>query len=78
MRNTIAMSPLAERIASAVYQNSPRLYCFTCLAAQLRVKEHDVRAVSVVLVVREGHRLVRRVCSGCGRLGESLVIERLA
>ena len=72
------MSPLQERIAHAVYQNSPRLFCFTCLAAQLGVKEHDVRAVALVLIVRAGLQLVRRVCSRCHGSDEALVAQKLA
>jgi hypothetical protein len=72
------VSPLAERIAHAVYQNSPNSYCFTCLAAQQGVKEHDVRAVALVLLVRAGLRLVPRVCSGCQRPSEALVVQKSA
>ena len=70
------MSPLAQRIAHAVYQNSPHFYCFTCLAAQQGVREHDVRAVALTLIVRVGLQLVRRVCSRCQRSGEALVPQR--
>lgn len=72
------MSPLAQRIAHAVYENSPRLLCFPCLAAQLEVKEHDVRAVALVLIMRTGLRLVRRVCSRCQCSAEALVARKLA
>ncbi len=72
------MSPLAQRIAHAVYQNSPKFYCFACLAAQQEVEEHDVRAAALILIVRAGLRLVRRVCSRCQRSGEALVAQKLA
>jgi hypothetical protein len=72
------MSPLAERIAHAVYHNSPRLFCFTCLAAQQGLKEHDVRAVALVLVTRAGLRLVRRACSSCRRTDEVLAAQKVA
>ena len=73
-----AMNPIAQRVASAVYQSVPNSYCFTCLAAQQGLTEHDVRAVALVLIVRAGLRLVRRVCSGCHRSGEALVAEKPA
>jgi hypothetical protein len=72
------MSHLAQRIADAVHHNSPYLSCFACLAAQLRVKEHDVRAAALILIVRGGLRLVRRVCSRCHQSGEALAVQKLA
>jgi hypothetical protein len=67
------MSPLAQRVAAAVYQNCPHMLCFTCLAAQQGLNEHDIRAVALVLMARAGLRLVRRVCSLCQRTDEVLV-----
>lgn len=72
------MNPLAQRIADAVYQNSPHLYCFACLAAQQGVNEHDVRAVALVVILRGGLQLVRRVCSRCHRSGEALAPQKVA
>ena len=73
------MSPIAQRIARAVYENSPRLLCFPCLAAQLGLKEHDVRAVALVLIMRTSLRLVQLVvCSRCQRSAEALVAQNLA
>jgi hypothetical protein len=62
----------------AIHQNSPRVLCFACLAAQQGLKEHDVRAVALVLVVRTGLQLARRACSRCRRPSEALVARRLA
>jgi hypothetical protein len=67
------MTPLAQRIATAVYENSPHLFCFACLAVQQGVKEHDVRAVALLVIVRAGFQLVRRVCSRCRLSGETVV-----
>jgi hypothetical protein len=72
------MNPDAQRIAQAVSEKSPQLFCFRCLAAQLELKEHDVRAVATVLIVRAGLRLVRRACSRCHHSGETLVAQKLA
>jgi cytochrome c5 len=72
------MTPLAQRIATAVYENSPNLFCFACLAAQQGAKEHDVRAVALVVVMRGGLQLVRRVCSRCHRSGETLAPQKVA
>jgi hypothetical protein len=77
-RDTPPLSPLAQRIAHAVYESSPQLFCFPCLATQLGLKEHDVRAVALVLIVRADLRLVRRVCSRCQRPGEALVAQKFA
>jgi hypothetical protein len=72
------MSPLAQRIANAVSQNSPNVLCFRCLAAQQGLNEHDVRAVALVLVVRAGLGLVRRVCYSCRRTDEVLASQKVA
>jgi hypothetical protein len=72
------MTPLAQRIANAVYQNSPRVLCFTCLAAQQAVKEHDLRTIALVLMTRAGLRVVRRGCSACQRAGEVLLAQNAA
>ena len=72
------MSPVAQRIANAVYQNSPHVLCFTCLAAQEGLNEHDVRAAALVLVARAGLRLARRVCYSCRRANDALVSRKAA
>jgi hypothetical protein len=72
------MSLLAEQIVHAVHQNAPHLYCFTCLAAQQAVNEHDIRAVALVLVARAGLRLAHRVCFRCQWSGEVLVAPKAA
>jgi hypothetical protein len=72
------MSPLAQRVAGAVYQNAPRALCFGCVAAQQGLKEHDVRGVAVVLVARAGLRLARRACTSCHRVEELLLVKNVA
>lgn len=72
------MTPLAQRIIGAVYQNSPHLYCFACLAAQEGVKEHDVRAVALIVIMRGGLQLVSCPCSRCHRSGETLALQKVA
>ncbi len=72
------MTALAQRIADAVYRNSPHLYCFACLADQQEAKEHDVRAIALVVIMRGGLQLVRRVCSRCHRSGEILAPQKAA
>ncbi|SRR6266508_750801 len=71
------MSPLAQLVAAAVYQNSPHVLCFTCLAAQQALNEHDIRAVALVLIVRASLQLVQRVCSLCQRTDEALVSQKV-
>jgi cytochrome c5 len=72
------MTPLAQRIVGAVYQNSPHPYCFACLASQQGVKEHDVRAVALIAIMRGGLQLVSRICSRCHRSGETLAPQKVA
>jgi hypothetical protein len=72
------MTPLAQRIATAVYENSPDLYCFACLAAQQGIKEHDVRAVALIVIMRGSLQLVSRFCSRCHRWGEALAPQKVA
>ena len=71
------MSPMAQRVANAVYQNSPQVLCFTCLASQQGLNEHDVRAAALVLVTRAGLRLVQRICDACQRTDELLVSHQV-
>jgi hypothetical protein len=72
------MSPVAQRVADAVYQNPSRVLCFACLAAREGLAEHDVRAAALVLVARAGFRLLQRVCYACRRTDEMLVSEKAA
>ena len=72
------MGPLARRVANAVYVNSPRVMCFSCLAAQHGLNEHDIRAAALVLVARFGLGLVRRTCHSCQRMDEVLIAEMAA
>jgi hypothetical protein len=73
------VSPLAQRVADAIRRNgSGVVLCFGCLAAQQGLKEHDVRAVALVLVVRAGLQIARRRCSSCRRVDEALVAQKAA
>ena len=69
---------LAQQIAAIVHQTSPDGLCFACLAARYGQPEHDVRAVSLVLVARHGLELGRRLCSACGREDEVLIAQKAA
>jgi hypothetical protein len=68
----------ASRIGSAVYHNSPRVLCFSCLAKEQGLREHDVRAAALVLIMRGGLQLVERVCAACGRKDDMLVTRKAA
>jgi hypothetical protein len=73
------MSVVAERVAEAVRRNGPRdALCFGCLARQQGLQEHDVRAVALVLVMRRGLDVARRVCAACRRKDEVLVARHAA
>jgi hypothetical protein len=67
------MNATAQRVAEAVHANEPATLCFSCLAAQQRMKEHDVRDVAVVLVARAGLGLAQRPCSSCRRVADVLL-----
>jgi hypothetical protein len=69
------MTPLAQRVANAVYARSPQVLCFSCLAAEQGLDEHDVRGTACVLVARAGLSLVERPCASCRRLKHMLVAE---
>ena len=70
---------LAQQVADAVGRNGPReILCFSCLAKQEGLKEHDVRGVALVLMIRGGLCVARRVCRSCGRKDETLVIRKVA
>lgn len=72
------MSLTASRIGAAVYQNTPRILCFSCLAKQQGLREHDVRAAALVLITRAGLQLVARICSSCGRKDDMLMTRKAA
>jgi hypothetical protein len=63
-----------ERVAHTVLANFPYAYCFRCLAVRLPLSEKEVREAAQVLIVRDGFRLDRRVCYGCGRT-ETLLLR---
>jgi len=72
------VSPLAQRVADAIRRNGSVALCFGCLAAQQGLKEHDVRAVALVLTVRAGLQLVRRRCASCRRVDDVLIAQKAA
>jgi len=72
------MTPFAQRVADAVYRNTPHLYWFPCLAAQQGAKEHDVRAVALIVIMRGGLQLIQGACSRCHRSAETLAPRKVA
>jgi hypothetical protein len=72
------MSPTAVRVAQAVYRYSPGAVCFSCLAKQEGLQEHDVRAMALVLICRAGLHAVQRSCASCHRLGDTLIAQKAA
>lgn len=71
------MGELAQRIAALVH-NQPSGVCFACLARAKRLREHDVRAVALVLITRGGLQLVRRTCLSCHEVGDLLAVQKAA
>jgi hypothetical protein len=72
------MGTLSEHVAAMVYAAYPRALCFGCLAARSGLREHDVRAMALVLIVRSGLDLALGVCASCGREHELLVVRNAA
>lgn len=64
---------LAGRLTSVVVQTHPYAVCFSCLAIAEGVPEAEVRGAAQVAVIRDGLRVVRRVCYRCARVDDVLV-----
>ena len=70
---------VAQQVAEAVQRNGARtVLCFECLAKQEGLTEHDVRGVALVLAMRWGLRVAKRVCHTCGRKDETLIERKVA
>jgi hypothetical protein len=63
----------AEKITRAVVEHHPYTLCFACLAAEHRGPEWDVREIDQIAVLREGFRVLRRVCDRCNVADDMLV-----
>ena len=70
------MNPIAGAVARAVRRNRPHALCFSCLATQQGLPEHDVRSATLILVARDDFRIVHRVCHLCGATEETLVCRK--
>jgi hypothetical protein len=72
----LAINPrveVAERITRAVVEHHPYTLCFSCLAVDVAMSEFDTRQVAQVAVLRDGLRLLQRVCYRCNRPDDMLV-----
>jgi hypothetical protein len=65
--------PLAGRLTSVVVEAHPYAVCFSCLAIAEGVPEAEVRGAAQIAVIRDGLRVVRRVCYRCARVDDVLV-----
>jgi hypothetical protein len=65
--------PLARRLTSVVVQARPYAVCFSCLAMVEGVPEAEIRGAGQIAVVRNGLRVVRRVCYRCAQVDDVLV-----
>jgi hypothetical protein len=63
----------AEKITRAVVEHHPYTLCFSCLAVEVAMSEFDTRQVAQVAVLRDGLRLLQRVCYRCNRTDDVLV-----
>ena len=66
---------LEERVAPVMTSHFPYARCFPCVARDLDVTEVEVQSAAHILVVADRFRLVRRICYGCSRAGDTLVPE---
>jgi hypothetical protein len=68
------------RVSVFIRERSPHVYCSACIARDLEITEHDVREQLQVLVARRSLQqhfaLTRRVCFGCGVLGDLVALRQ--
>jgi hypothetical protein len=68
---------LVQRLTAAVLKRAPLARCLSCLAAELRISGPTVRDAAQALILREKRfHLQFRICSGCSRNVETLVLTR--
>jgi hypothetical protein len=65
--------PLAGRLTSVVEQAHPHAVCFSCLAMAEGVPEAEIRGAAQIAVIRDGLRVIRRVCYRCARVEDVLI-----
>ena len=63
----------ARRITRAVLDQHPYALCFSCLATDEAISEFEVRQAAQIAVVRDGLRVMRRVCYRCNHTDDTLV-----
>ena len=68
------------RVSVFIREHSPHVFCSACIGRNLQMTEHDVREQLQVLVARpalqQHFTLTRRVCFGCGVLGDHVTLKR--
>jgi hypothetical protein len=57
------------------FSRYPDALCLACLAAAETVTELKVRSAAQIAVIRDGLRVLRRVCYRCGRVDDMLVTK---
>jgi hypothetical protein len=79
MTNQRAVSELIQ-LATLIRERSPHVFCSACTACALGMTEHDVRERLQVMVARPGlhehFALTRRLCFGCGVVGDYVGLRR--
>jgi hypothetical protein len=53
-----------------------REVCLSCLAVELSTTEPEVRSAAQSMVIQDGFRVIRRICYGCARAGDTLVPDK--
>jgi hypothetical protein len=69
----VSLSPLANRVASAVRKNFPSTRCFLCLSLRLNSTEKEMRDAAQILIVRDEFKIRRLACDMCSRVSDILV-----
>jgi hypothetical protein len=72
----VSVSPLTNRVASAVRGHFPSTRCFRCLSLQLGLTEKQVRDAAQVLIIRDESKIRRLACDMCSRISDTLVRPR--
>jgi hypothetical protein len=68
------------RISNFIREHSPSVFCPPCIARDLRLTEREVRERLQIVVghpASQSHfALTRRLCQGCGILGDYVAVRR--
>jgi hypothetical protein len=68
------MHDQVARVSSFVRERAPHVFCPPCVSRDLKMTEDEVRRRLQIVVAHPASRphfaLTRRLCHGCGRMGD--------